>query len=266
MSLLIECEYCFKEFTRPDNLNQHLKNRPVNCLKIEKRFQEMFDKKIKPYVDNAKAKGYLEASQQYENKIGDLQSTQTNIIQEIVNAPSTISRKKKLEDIKSRNKIKNFKTILKTTNFDIKTIRNCCFALADGDIVMFKRSIIDNTPKDEQCIRIKDFARDKYQYFNGSDWVTAPLKSITEMFMDQLYNEYKKVIIEKHKEIDEVDKKYPRRHPKYTDLNNKEFDAITDKYFDASFHYSSLAVYCDKFRTAIMNGIKELLMPTENHN
>lgn len=170
-----------------------------------------------------------------------------------------------MRDIQSRKKIKNFETILADSNFDIKVIRNCCNAEADGDIVMFKRAIIDNTPKEEQCVRIRDFARDKYQYFNGSDWETVSLRFITEMFMDQLYEQYKKIILgEKHKEIDELNIKYPRWDPKYTDLNNTEFDAITDKYSDASYHYSSLAVYSDDLRNDISTGIKGLLMPTDN--
>lgn len=258
-----ECEYCYKVFTRMDNLGQHLKNRPDSCVKTEQRVKEKLEEKLNVTAEKAKKEGYLEASKIYENKIADLHQSQTETIKEIVSCPPSIrSRKKKLEDIQSRKKIQNFETILETANFDISVIRNCCNALADGDIVMFKRAVIDNTPKEEQCVRIRDFARDKYQYFNGFDWETIPLRLVAEKFMDQLYAQYKKIILgEKHKEIDELDKKYPRWDPKYTDYNNKTFNEITDRYMDASYHYAALGACTDDLKASIMAGIKALLTP-----
>lgn len=48
------CNYCLNSFTRQVNLNQHLKNRPDNCIKLEQRIKEKLEQKLQQSVDHAK--------------------------------------------------------------------------------------------------------------------------------------------------------------------------------------------------------------------
>lgn len=264
----ISCDFCNACFTRKSSHKTHMDNRPGHCIRMEQLIVENTKIKaenlqLQKVANDAKKEGYLEASKHYETQIADLKASQNNSFQELLNCSATTrSRKKKMEDIQCRGKIKNFEKILEIANLDIAVIRNCCNSDADGDIVMFKRAVIDNTPKEEQCVRIRDFARDKYQYFNGVDWETVPLKFIAESFMDQLWYQYQKIILgEKKKEISELNANYPRWDPRYTEYNNNQFDAITDKYYNASHHYSSLGICCDTLKSNIMKGIKALITP-----
>ena len=112
-------------------------------------------------------------------------------------------------------------------------------------------------PKESRCIRIKDFARDKYQVFDGKEWLTVTLNYICEQYMLRIFEQYRPVIDEKQEKLNQINERYPRW--KYPKKNMFAFDNITDMYATETTHFGELAIVETDLLNQIKIGVKTML-------
>lgn len=129
--------------------------------------------------------------------------------------------------------------------------------MAAGDIILFRKIYIDYTEPQFRCIRVKDFGRDKYQYFDGTEWVTTTLTFIAEYFANELHKKYKFMIFEKSDRIAEIDRMYPGMD--FAEQNAQEIDDITVNYAKITEHVTKLGVLDSDFINEIKRGIRGVI-------
>jgi hypothetical protein len=238
----IVCEFCMQTFNRNDNLIRHLNNRPESCIERERLINERVAQK----------------TQVLEQKIKEHETRFEKTVDELIHSnPGIRNRKKVVDDLEAQKKIPNFETIITTAEISIEQLRIALKLGAEGDLLLFKKIILDPYTQKTRCIKIRDEARDKYQIFDGKEWVTVKLGYIVEKIMDQCRERYIPVIKEKHAKLDEIDSKIPPW--KYPKKNMKAYDAINDQYIDESKHYGELNAIDTELALQIKNGIQNLL-------
>lgn len=236
------CEFCMQTFNRVDSHARHIKNRPDSCIERERLINDKFAQK----------------TQELEQKIKEQEVRFEKTVDELIHSERGIkNRKKVVEDLESQKKIPNFETIITTADISMEQLRNTFKLGAEGDLLLFKKIVLEPYTQKTRCIRIRDGARDKYQIFDGDEWVTVKLGYIAEKIMDQCRERYIPVIKEKHAQLDEVDKKWPPW--KHNEKNMKAYAEITDRYTDESRHYAELNAVDAGLVSLIKTGIQNML-------
>lgn len=266
----IHCEQCCRTFTRTSDLDEHKKNPPKTCYASSIIINKLIDQQRNALIaqkDMFEATIYDQVSviEQKNNqifcleqKIKDLEEKHKLEILNLIHVqPGIKNRTNAYNNVKSQETVANFETIIETTPLDIQTLRNCLKNGYEGDLLLFKKIFFDTIPKESRCIKIRDFARDKYQIFDGQEWLTVTLNYIVEQFMSQIFERYKPVIAEKHAKQAEIDEKFPKW--KYKKKNMIEFDRINDLYVDESTHFSELATMDQNHLVKIKTGIRSMI-------
>jgi len=247
------CPYCGQEFTRKSTLKRHLENRPGKCFKLSVQYMEtVIQKKQDDLIEK-------------EKEIEELKEQHEKVVNELVNSTSVIKERKKiLKNIASRGQIPNMHDVIPKADIPIQDVRLALHLIDEGDIFLFKKYFVEGLAPENRCIRILDFARDKCEYFDGHDWVVVPLMYVAEMLLQDLEVKYRVVIKEKKAELDEVDRTYNRWREETKYLNYAEYDTVTQKYENESYHYSLITSGDESHRKHFANGIKKLLSDTKS--
>jgi hypothetical protein len=270
----IYCKKCYQIFLDNTSLQRHIKKNTNNCynsnLLIINAVNDVIDRHRNDFINQKtmyedaldEQKNVLEQKNELifdlEKKIKYLEEKhKLEIVNLIHTRPNIKDRMAVYNNMQSREIVANFETVVETTPLDIQTLRNCLKNGYEGDLLLFKKIFFDNLSKESRCIKIRDFARDKYQIFDGQEWLTVTLNHIVEQFMSQIFERYKPVIAEKHAKQAEVDEKFPKW--KYKKKNMAEFDRINDLYVDESTHFSELATMDLNHLVKIKTGIRSMI-------
>lgn len=235
----IICPKCNESFTKQKNLKRHLKNN--NCDRIQQLLKKETEK-IKTV---------------YEQRINDIEEKKNNVIEKIVNTPGAIKEKRQVVQNLDAEKIQNFEKVVYRTTIPKEILRNTVELLADGDVILFRRIFIDHVEPQLRCVRIKDFARDKYQYYDGTEWITTTLTYIIEHFANELHKKYKYLIFEKSDRIADADRTYPPRVD--PERNAAEIDEITMRYAKITEHVTKLGINDADFINEIKRGVRGII-------
>jgi hypothetical protein len=241
---LLRCEKCGSTFSRKQELDNHLSTQPKICKKIEAFILEKL----------------TNVSKEHTNSINIIQENNKKVVDTLIHAPIGVkTRQKVIQNIETieKNKVFNFEKVVYRTEIPISVLRNTVELLADGDVILFKRIFIEHVEPQNRCIRVKDFGRDKYEYFDGSVWVTTTLTYIIEQFANELHKKYKFMIFEKSDHIAEIDRMYPVED--YPDQNIAEIDEITVRYAKITEHVTKLGILDTDFINEIKRGVRGLL-------
>jgi hypothetical protein len=219
-----ECNYCLQTFKQKRNLREHQKNRPSMCIEVEKRLKKFEARLTKP-------------SEPHLTRVGPTYEHLTRVGPTLMSFQSIF--------VKAQEE------------YTLETLKKYIEMNAEGDILIFKELFI--TP--ERSIRVVEGGGDKYEIYDGNKWVVMKLRDIVTMVMNSLATLYNPVIKEKHRLLDEVDKKYPRwsGNDAVVDKNMQEYNNITDNYISATHHRASLISNDVGLHNEIKNGIKSLL-------
>jgi hypothetical protein len=235
----IICPKCNELFTKQKNLKRHLKNN--NCDRIQQLLKKETEK-----IKNV-----------YEQRINDIEEKKNNVIEKIVNTPGAIKEKRQVVQNLDAEKIQNFEKVVYCTTIPKEVLRNTVELMADGDVILFRRIFIDYVEPQLRCIRIKDFARDKYQYYDGTEWITTTLTYIIEHFANELHKKYKYLIFEKSDRIADADRTYPPRAD--PERNAAEIDEITMRYAKITEHVTKLGINDADFINEIKRGVRGII-------
>jgi len=231
-----------REFPRKYNLDRHLENRGEKCLSVETRIKKKMDKEIQAVKEKHET-----------------------VVNELVNSTSVIKERKKiLKNIESRDKIVNMRTIIPEADIPIEELRASLHNVHGGDIILFKKYFVENIEPNDRCIRVRDFARNKYEYFDGQDWVVVPLNYIAELILKDLEVRYRVVIHEKLEKLKQVDQTWNRFREETKFRNYKEYDAVTQQYENETTHFSLLSSRDKTFRKEFAQEIKKALHNSKN--
>lgn len=249
-----DCQFCCQDFSSVKYLNRHLKNRPDQCLKLEKKCNEKIEKEVERRLNEQKNK----LVEKHEKVVDQLIHTKPDVRQ----------RKKAVENVKAVAVVPAFRSVLRNAigKYSSKQLKERIRLGAEGDIMIFKDLFIDTPTPEERCIRVKDQARDKYEIYDGTTWNAMKLRDIVDIVMDNMADLYFPVLKEKHAMLDEVDRKYPRwsNDESIVDMNIKVYNEVTDLFTTASEHHASLISKEDDLNAAIRNGIQGLLLQVKN--
>lgn len=244
----IRCPKCKDIFLNKRDVKRHIKKNTEKCRDLENQ--------IKLENERISAKIRIE----YENRINILQENNKKVVDTLIHAPTGVkTRQKVLQNIETieKSKVFNFEKVVYRTDIPISVLRNTVELLADGDVILFKRIFIEHIEPENRCIRVKDFGRDKYEYFDGNVWVTTTLTYIIEQFANELHKKYKFMIFEKSDRIAEIDRMYPVED--YPDQNIAEIDEITVRYAKITEHVTKLGILDTDFINEIKRGVRGLL-------
>jgi hypothetical protein len=240
-----KCPLCDEKFNTKREVYKHIKKRTENCKKIE----AILAKKSAQIVSD------------YEQRINILQEKNKKVVESLVHSkPSVKERRKVVENLEADSKILNFEKVVQKTEIPRSVLRNTVELMADGDVILFKRIFIDHVPPHLRCIRVKDFGRDKYEYFDGSVWVTTTLTYIIEQFANQLHSKYKFMVFEKYSAIEEIDSMYSPVDD--AEKNAAEVDEITVRYAKVTEHVTKLGIHETDLINEIKRGVRGLLAQT----
>jgi hypothetical protein len=240
-----KCPLCDEKFNTKRDVYKHIKKRTENCKKIE----AILAKKSAQIVSD------------YEQRINILQEKNKKVVESLVHSkPGVKERRKVVENLESDSKILNFEKVVQKTEIPRSVLRNTVELMADGDVILFKRIFIEHVPPHLRCIRVKDFGRDKYEYFDGSVWVTTTLTYIIEQFANQLHSKYKFMVFEKYNAIEEIDSIYSPVDD--AEKNAAEVDEITVRYAKVTEHVTKLGIHETDFINEIKRGVRGLLAQT----
>jgi hypothetical protein len=241
-----KCSICATAFENRRVALRHLKYRTDNCKKIE----SLINKAIEDSMQKLKSV--------YEQRINIIEEKKNNVIEKIVNAPGAIKEKRQVvQNLDAEDKIQNFEKVVYCTTIPKEILRNTVELMADGDVILFRRIFIDHVEPQYRCIRIKDFARDKYQYFDGTEWITTTLTYLIEHFANELHKKYKYLIFEKSDRITDVDRMYPPRVD--PERNAAEIDEITMRYAKITEHVTKLGINDADFINEIKRGVRGII-------
>lgn len=246
----IYCPKCGETFSRERRLTEHLEKKTIRCKTVEEF--------ISAKTAGIEMKIEERVRADYEKRLTIIQENKNKIADALVNAPPGAKlRKKIVQNIEAENIILNFETVVQKTEIPKSVLRETVELMSDGDVILFKRIFIDHVPQNLRCIRVKDFARDKYEYYDGSVWVTTTLTYIVEQFANRLHSKYKFLIFEKANKIEEIDNMYSFKD--YPEENAAEIDELTVQYAKVTEHVTKLGVNDYDFINEIKRGIRGLL-------
>jgi len=250
------CPYCGTKFNKRKQASRHINHRPDICKKIETVVN----------VQTAKiTKSLSELRAEYEQRINTIQEKNKKIVDTIVNVPASVkNRQREVENVECQGKIVNFERVMHRTIIPESVLRDTVDLMADGDILLFKRVFIEHTEEKMRCVRIKDFARDKYEYYDGKEWVTTTLDYIINHFAEELHKKYKFLIDEKWRKVKEIDAIFPPKYERFYEINAKKVDDLSIEYANITEHVTKLGVHDSDFLGQIKRGIKGFLVnPTK---
>lgn len=273
----IYCEKCYQIFQDVQSLQRHTRKNTNSCYqsyllicqKIDEQRNVVTELKTQlealceEHIDELNLKDRQikvleEQKKEFDQKMKDLEEKHKLEITNLIYVqPGVKNRTDVYENIKSQKVVSNFETLIDSTNIDIKTLRSALKLGVEGDLLLFKKIFFDNFTKETCCIRVRDFARDKYQVFDGKEWLTVTLDHIVDQFMLKVFSKYKPVIAEKHAQQDAVDEKYPRW--KYKKRNMEEFDRINDMYTEETTHYGTLAAMTPEHASQLKVKIRSMI-------
>jgi phage FluMu protein Com len=248
--MTLKCKKCNKIFTKARNLRRHLKENPENCKKI----QDSIKHSIK---DTSK-----KIEEDYEQRLTIIQENNKKVVDALIHAPAGVkNRQRVIENVNAQeNKIRNYETVVASTEIPEETLRKTVELMAEGDIILFRRIFIDHVKPELRCIRVKDFARDKFEFFDGKTWVTTTFTWLVEHFAQELHKKYKFLIFEKAQKVKDIDMMYY----KDTQLkqNMRAINELCWEYANITEHVTKLGINDPDFINEIKRGIKGLLVNT----
>lgn len=240
------CPKCREPFTRERNIAQHLKKNTESCRDISAR--------LEAHAEEVKQKTSAELNKQ----LNIIQENNKKVVDNLILArPVHKERKQVVENIQAQGKVLNFEKVVRKTKIPENILRTTVELMSAGDIILFRRIFIDHVDPQLRCIRVKDFGRDKYEYFDGNVWVTTTLGCIVEMFANELHDKYIFLIMEKAKKVAEIDRKY--RHVDHAELIAKEIDELCIEYANITEHVTKLGIQEPEFMNEIKRGIRGFL-------
>lgn len=248
-----ECTHCMQQFGRKRHLSTHIKDRPLICFDIEKR--------LKIYKERIIA----EMKKEFEIERSKSDKTHEKVVDQLVHTKVDVrTRKKVVEDVIAQKKIPSFQSVLDNAHkeYTLEQLKNYIRLDGEGDVIIFKELFIDKPEPDERCIRVCDHARDKYEIYDGNQWVTIKLRDIVDIIMDKFADLYYPVIAEKRRMLDEVDKKYPRYSGKESiiEMNTQVYNEVSDMFRSATEHRAGLLSKTEELNSEIRRGIQGLLV------
>lgn len=247
MSNLVECPKCNELFTRRDNMLRHQERDKKKCDEAEKRLQHRLEL------------ARDEVRKDYERRLTNIEEKNKTVIDSLIHTPSGVkTRQRIVANTIAQEKICNFERVVKCTIIPEKTLRETVELMADGDVILFRRIFIDNVKPEERCIRVKDFAREKYEYFDGKMWVLTTLTWIVEHFASRLHSKYKFLVFEKCKKVDEIDRMYCEEDQ--LEENMEQVNDLCWEYANITEHVTKLGILEPDFINEIKRGIRALLL------
>ena len=246
-----ECPKCKESFTRKDNLSRHQQRDKKKCEEAEKKLQHM--------IELAKD----EIRKEYEQRLNSIEEKNKTVIDSLIRAPvGAKNRQRVVDNNNALKKIHNFERVVTCTEIPEKTLRETVELMADGDIILFRRIFIDNIKLEDRCIRVKDFSREKYEYFDGTTWVTTTLTWIAEHFASRLHAKYKFLIFEKAQKVKDIDYIYYK--PEQVEENMELINELCWEYANITEHVTKLGILEPEFINQLKRGIRGILIdPTQ---
>lgn len=242
-----ECPKCKESFTRKDNLARHQQRDKKKCEEAEKKLRHM--------IELAKD----EVRKEYEQRLNSIEEKNKTVIDSLIRAPIGVKNRQRVVDNNNAlEKIRNFERVVMCTEIPEETLRETVELMADGDILLFRRIFIDNVKPEHRCIRVKDFAREKYEYFDGFTWVTTTLTWIAEHFASRLHSKYKFLIFEKALKVKDIDYIYYR--PEQVEENMELVNELCWEYANITEHVTKLGILESEFINQLKRGIRGLLL------
>lgn len=239
-----QCPYCEDYFENSRQVDKHIQKNTAACKKIRELL--------------AKKEAIVRA--EYEQRINTIQEKNKKIVDTIVNIPASVkNRQHEVENLEGQGKIRNFERVMHCTKIPESVLRDMVDLMADGDVLLFKRVFIEHTEPHLRCVRVKDFARDKYEYYDGKEWVTTTLDYIVNHFAEDLHKKYKFLIDEKWKKVKEIDAIFPPKYERFYETNAQKVDELSVEYANITEHVTKLGVHDQDFLAQIKRGIKGLL-------
>lgn len=244
---MIECPKCGALFTRKYNMLRHQEHDKETCEEVEKRLQ------LK--IELAKE----EVRKEYEQRLTSIEEKNKTVIDSLIHAPIGVkNRQRVIDNNNASEKIRNFERVVNCTEIPAATLRKTVELMADGDILLFRRIFIDNVKPEQRCLRVKDFAREKFEYFDGTTWVTTTLTYIAEHFASRLHSKYKFLIFEKYRKVQEID--YIYHTPEQVEENMELVNELCWEYSNITEHVTKLGILDPEFINQIKRGIRGLLL------
>jgi hypothetical protein len=238
------CPHCDEEFENSKQVKDHIRKNTSSCQKIR----------------NILAKKEASIKAEYEQRINIIQEKNKKVVDAIVNVPASVKdRQRELENVEGQGKIANFERVMHCTKIPQEVLRDTVELMADGDVILFKRVFIEHTEPDLRCVRVKDFARDKYEIYDGTAWVTTTLDHIVRVFAEDLHKKYRFLIDEKYKKVREIDLLFPPKYERFYKINAEKVDELSIEYANITEHITKLGVHDAEFLGQIKRGIKGVL-------
>jgi hypothetical protein len=240
------CPKCREPLARRRDIAKHLRRNTDRCNEVAARLE----------AQAVELK--QQAAAELEARINIMQENNKKVIDNLVNTqPGPKERRRVIENFEAQGKILNFENVVRKTKIPEDVLRVTVELMAEGDIILFRRIFIDHVDPQFRCIRVKDFAREKYEFFDGETWVTTTLTNIVDQFAKALHSKYKFLIMEKAKKVSKIDNKY---HP-YNDSEKiaKEIDDICIEYANITEHVTKLGIQDQDFMNEIKRGISGYL-------
>jgi len=261
---LYECQHCFKRFTRNQGLQRHLKIPSKTCAKIRETINEK-NRQTQQELNEKMEELNEKMNEKMEEKLEEKDKTHLETIKQLVHTkPGIRNRKQALLDIQARNEeVVTFEDVIANTEIPEDWLRETVKEFARGDLKIFEKYFFKELPRQKWCFRIRDAARDRYQYFDGTDWITVPLKQIAKIFCEQMWHKYQFLLREKHSKLAEVNEKWPCSFIDFDNPNRAknqyEFDLVSSIYQDESRHAAELLCgYGGTLRKDIVKGLRPM--------
>lgn len=229
------CVHCFETFDYQRSLNRHLKDRPAKCYEkatlITESFEQLLKEKVEQKVAEQKA---------YGEKRNELVVAQKTQLEDLTKRPSSIMPRKKNYSICE---------IIRKSDVEIDALMEIAINGSKKTVDLIERILFITRAPTEWGIKIVDFNRQKYAYYSyeKKNWINITIDDITENFMMQVCQLYDRVIVQKSKELDRVNKQYPyHASDAMAEKNTEEANKIHEKYS-----------FCTEYRLCLLSGMDE---------
>jgi hypothetical protein len=206
------CKMCLESFKYKSGLHKHLNPRKNYCI-------------------------------EREQKIKELLVAQKTYYEEIIKNPSTNNERKKFN-------IPDVFKVLQNSDISVEKLMKVSESGTKRNVKLIEKLLFTSRPKEEWGIKLIDYSRQKYQIFTGNPgtWINVTIDDITENFMIQMSFLFDRVILQKNKELDEVNKKYPYFvSDEFAQKNIIDSDIINEKYTFSSNYRLSLLSGMDEY-------------------
>lgn len=220
------CPHCLEQFEYKRNLDRHLKVRSSKCIDKEELINREFEKRT--------------AEREKRKELTYPLLAQKTHVEELIKSSSNNTRRKKNYTIFE---------IIRNSDVDIETLMEMAISGSKKTAELIERIVFTSRSPNDWNIKIVDFSRQKFAYYDkcNSKWTTVTIDDITENFMIQLTQLYDRVIIQKSKEFDDINKKYPyHASDGMAEKNIFEANKIHEKY-----------AFCTQYRLCLLSGIDE---------